>query len=364
MFTAQDEAFMTRALQLAQRGLYTTDPNPRVGCVIARDGEVVGEGWHQKAGLPHAEVHALQQAGERARGATAYVTLEPCSHFGRTPPCADAVIAAGIKRVIVAMTDPNPLVHGGGLAKLRAAGIEVRSGLLKSQAEALNAGFAKRMRTGLPLVRVKLAASLDGRTALANGVSQWISSDASRADVQHWRARSSAVLTGVGTVLADDPQLNVRATDIEMLGRQPLRVICDTELKTPESARIVQTAGTLIYTCAEVQPRAVAEVVKVTQDARHRVDLTAVINDLGRRGCNEVLVEAGPRLSGRLFELQLVDELLLYVAPVLLGPDARALLQLPLINQMKERIEMTLLNTQTIGSDVRLHYQIKRQTEV
>jgi diaminohydroxyphosphoribosylaminopyrimidine deaminase/5-amino-6-(5-phosphoribosylamino)uracil reductase len=360
MFTAHDEALMTRALQLAQRGLYTTDPNPRVGCVLVRDGEVVGEGWHQKAGEPHAEVHALQQAGARARGATAYVTLEPCSHHGRTPPCADAVIAAGIKRVIVAMTDPNPLVHGGGLAKLRAAGIEVRSGLLQAQAEALNAGFVKRMRTGLPLVRIKLAASLDGRTALANGVSQWISSDASRADVQRWRARSSAILTGVGTVLADDPQLTVRAEDIDLKGRQPLRVVCDSHLNTPESARVVQSAGALIYTCATPQARAAAEVLQVASDAQHRVDLVAVINDLGRRTCNEVLVEAGPRLAGRLFELQLVDELLLYVAPVLLGPDARALLQLPLINQMKQRIEMTLLNTQTIGSDVRLHYQITR----
>jgi diaminohydroxyphosphoribosylaminopyrimidine deaminase / 5-amino-6-(5-phosphoribosylamino)uracil reductase len=360
MFTAHDEALMMRALQLAQRGLFTTDPNPRVGCVMVRDGEVVGEGYTSPVGGPHAEVNALRAAGDRARGATAYVTLEPCSHHGRTPPCADALIAAGLKKVVVAMTDPNPLVHGGGLAKLRAAGIEVRSGLLQTQAETLNAGFAKRMRTGVPLVRVKLAASLDGRTALANGVSQWISNDASRADVQRWRARSSAVLTGVGTVLADDPQLTVRGDGIEMLGRQPLRVICDTHLNTLESARVVQSPGTLIYTCAAPQPRAAAEVIHVASDAQHRVDLAAVLSDLGKRACNEVLVEAGPRLSGRLLELQLVDELLLYVAPVLLGPDARALLQLPLINHMKQRIEMTLIDTQTIGSDVRLHYQIKR----
>jgi diaminohydroxyphosphoribosylaminopyrimidine deaminase/5-amino-6-(5-phosphoribosylamino)uracil reductase len=269
------------------------------------------------------------------------------------------LIAAGLKRVIVATTDPNPLVHGEGLAKLRAAGIEVRSGLLQAQAESLNAGFIKRMRTGVPLVRVKLAASLDGRTALANGVSQWISNDASRSDVQRWRARSSAILTGVGTVLADDPQLTVRS-NIEMLGRQPLRVVCDTHLNTAESARVVQSAGALIYTCATPQARAAAEVVQVVADAQHRVDLVAVLSDLGKRACNEVLVEAGPRLSGRLFELQQVDELLLYVAPVLLGPDARALLQLPLLNHMKERIEMTLLDTQVIGSDVRLHYQVKR----
>ncbi len=360
MFTAIDESLMMRALQLAQRGLYTTDPNPRVGCVIARADKVVGEGWHRKAGEPHAEVHAVAQAGEQARGATAYVTLEPCSHFGRTPPCADALIKAGLKRVIVAMTDPNPLVHGQGLAKLRAAGIDVRSGLLQAQAEALNAGFAKRMRTGLPLVRVKLATSLDGRTALANGVSQWISSEASRADVQRWRARSSAVLTGAGTMLADDPQLNVRAPDINMLGRQPLRVICDAQLSTPVTARAVQEPGALIYTTVPPQTRGAAEVVQLPADAQRGVDLLSVLSNLASRGCNEVLVEAGARLSGRLFELQLVDELLLYVAPVLLGPDARALLQLPLIDSMNQRIELSLLNTQSIGNDVRLHYQVKR----
>ncbi len=360
MFTAIDESLMMRALQLAQRGLYTTDPNPRVGCVIARADKVVGEGWHRKAGEPHAEVHAVTQAGEHARGATAYVTLEPCSHFGRTPPCADALIKAGLKRVIVAMTDPNPLVHGQGLAKLRAAGIDVRSGLLQAQAEALNAGFAKRMRTGLPLVRVKLATSLDGRTALANGVSQWISSEASRADVQRWRARSSAVLTGAGTMLADDPQLNVRAPDINMLGRQPLRVICDAQLSTPVTARAVQEPGALIYTTVPPQTRGAAEVVQLPADAQRGVDLLSVLSNLASRGCNEVLVEAGARLSGRLFELQLVDELLLYVAPVLLGPDARALLQLPLIDSMNQRIELSLLNTQSIGNDVRLHYQVKR----
>ncbi|MGC3980686.1 MAG: bifunctional diaminohydroxyphosphoribosylaminopyrimidine deaminase/5-amino-6-(5-phosphoribosylamino)uracil reductase RibD [Steroidobacteraceae bacterium] len=360
MFTAIDEAMMTRALQLAQRGLYTTDPNPRVGCVIAHGQNVVGEGWHRKTGEAHAEVHALQQAGTHARGATAYVTLEPCSHHGRTGPCADALIAAGLKRVIAAATDPNPLVHGQGLSKLRAAGIEVRSGLFQAQAEALNAGFIKRMRSGLPLVRVKLGASLDGRTALSNGVSQWITSEASRADVQRWRARSSAVMTGVGTVLADDPQLTVRALDIDMLGRQPLRVICDAQLKTPANARLVQEPNTLIYTTCEPQTRGSAEVVQKPADAKQGVDLLSVLTDLASRGCNEVLVEAGPTLSGRLFELQLVDELLMYVAPVLLGQDARALVQLPLIETMQQRIELTLLDTQSIGSDVRLRYQVKR----
>lgn len=359
MFNEHDQALMLRALKLAQQGLYTTDPNPRVGCVIAHGDNVVGEGWHRKAGEPHAEVHALKQAGERARGATAYVTLEPCSHFGRTPPCADALISAGIKRVVAAMTDPDPRVHGQGLTKLRDAGIEVRSGLLQAQAEALNAGFIKRMRTGLPLVRVKLAASLDGRTALANGVSQWISSEAARADVQHWRARSSAVLTGVGTALADDPQLNVRAKDIEMLERQPLRVICDSQLRSPTTLRALQAPGAVIYTTAPPQPRAEAQVIQVSADAKQQVDLTAVLRDLGKRGCNEVLVEAGATLSGRLFELRLVDELLLYVAPVLLGPDARALLQLPLIDTMNQRIELSLIEMQSIGSDVRLRYAVK-----
>lgn len=360
MFTAIDESLMTRALKLAQRGLYTTDPNPRVGCVIAHGGNVVGEGYTSPAGGPHAEVNALEHAGRHARGATAYVTLEPCSHFGRTGPCADALIAAGVRRVVAAMTDPNPLVNGQGMTRLRAAGIEVRSGLLQAQAEALNAGFIKRMRTGLPLVRVKLGASLDGRTALANGVSRWITSEASRADVQHWRARSSAVLTGVGTVLADDPQLTVRASDIDMLGRQPLRVVCDAQLNTPATARAVQEPGALIYTAIAPQTRGAAEVVQIPGDVQRGVDLLSVLGDLAGRGCNEILVEAGARLSGRLFELQLVDELLLYVAPVLLGPDARGLLQLPMIDSMQQRIELTLLDTLSIGSDVRLHYQVKR----
>ena len=359
MFTVQDETLMTRALHLAQQGLYTTDPNPRVGCVLVRNGEVVGEGWHRKAGEPHAEALAVRLAGERARDATAYVTLEPCSHHGRTPPCADALIAAGIKRVIVAMIDPNPLVSGKGLDKLREAGIEVRSGLLQSQAEALNAGFAKRMRTGMPLVRVKLGSSLDGRTALANGVSQWITSDAARADVQHWRARSSAVMTGVGTILADDPQLNVRSPDIDMLGRQPVRVICDSHLRTPASAKAVQNQGALIYTTVAPSPRGHAEIIQLQGDSQ-QVSLDGVLRDLGARGCNEVLVEAGATLTGRLFELQCVDEVLLYLAPVLLGPDARPLLQLPAINSMQQRIELVLTGTHPIGSDVRLLYRVKR----
>lgn len=355
--TELDRNLMTRALQLAALGLYTTDPNPRVGCVIAHGDEIVGEGWHRKAGEPHAEVYALQAAGKRARGASAYVTLEPCSHFGRTPPCADAVIAAGIKRVVVASGDPDPRVNGQGVAKLRAAGIEVEEGLLATQADALNVGFIKRMRDGLPFVRMKLGASLDGRTALANGISQWITSDASRADVQHWRARSSAIVTASGTVLNDDPQLNVRAADIEMLGRQPLRVICDSRLRTPATARAVHGQGAIVYTTVEPKVLGKAEVVQLAADQNGRVDLKAALQDLARRGCNEVLVEAGAQLCGRLLGLQLVDELLVYLAPMLLGHDARPLVNLPIINSMNERIEFELLDVQTLGSDVRLRYR-------
>jgi diaminohydroxyphosphoribosylaminopyrimidine deaminase / 5-amino-6-(5-phosphoribosylamino)uracil reductase len=359
LFNQQDHGFMSRALQLAQQGLYTTDPNPRVGCVLVRDGEIVGEGWHRKAGEPHAEVSALAQAGDKAQGATAYVTLEPCSHHGRTPPCADALINADISCVVIAATDPNPLVNGQGMARLQAAGIEVKTGLLSAEAGELNAGFIKRMQTGLPLVRVKLGMSLDGRTALANGVSQWITSEDSRVDVQHWRARSSAIMTGVRTILADDPQLNVRASFIGMLGRQPLRVICDTHLRTPAAACVVQNPGTLIYTASDSKLCAQAEVVKVPA-GEHGVDLHAVLSDLARRGCNEIMVEAGATLSGRLFERGLVDELLVYVAPVLLGPDARSLLQLPGIESMRDRIELTLLDMQSIGPDVRLRYRVRK----
>lgn len=360
MFNATDHLFMARALELAQQGLYTTQPNPRVGCVLVRDGEVVGEGWHCKAGQSHAEVGALETAGLRARGATAYVTLEPCSHHGRTPPCAEALIKAGVARVIIATADPNPLVNGEGIKALTAAGITVNLGLLESEAKVLNLGFIKRMSAGLPWVRVKLATSLDGRTALANGVSQWISCEESRADVQHWRARSSAILTGIGTVLADDPQLTVRDAGIDLHGRQPLRVVCDSQLRTPHAARLVQHDGALIYTTSIPQSRGISEVVQVGSDSKAGVDLPFILRDLAARGCNEILVEAGATLCGRLFELGLVDELLLYVAPVLLGQDACPLLRLPLIEKMSDRIAMTLVESKPIGSDLRLRYELKR----
>lgn len=358
--TSLDCTLMQRALDLAMRGLYTTHPNPRVGCVIAQDEAVVGEGWHVKAGQAHAEVHAIHQAGERSHGATAYVTLEPCSHIGQTPPCVDALIKAGIKRVVYAMTDPNPLVNGNGIAKLKAAGITVDGPVCEAEARELNAGFIKRMQQGLPLVRIKMGMSVDGRTALSNGVSQWITSESSRQDVQHWRARSSAVLTGVGTVLADDPQLNVRAGGIDVNGRQPLRVIVDSEMRTPPTARIVQAAGTVIYTILPDRECGSAEIVEVDVDEFGKTDLVVVLRELAMRGCNEVLVEAGATLSGRLLALKLVDELLLYVAPVLLGNDACPLFELPLISKMSDRTEMRLIDTNQFGSDMRLRYRIER----
>src|SRR5690606_5402869 len=323
---------MARALQLAERGLLTTDPNPRVGCVLMRDGQVVGEGWHQRPGGPHAEPAALSAAGAAARGATAYVTLEPCSHFGRTPPCVDALIAAGVARVIYAHDDPNPVVSGRGAARLRERGIEVASGLMAGAAEALNPGYLKRLREGMPFVRVKLAASIDGRTALASGESRWITSAAARADVQYGRARSSVVLTGVGTILADDPALNVRLDDSD---RQPLRVVLDSQLRTPPDARVIQCEGRVLVIGVHEHPqrrqvrghRGVE--VRIAPETGARVDLRAALQLLAARGANEVWVEAGASLAGAFIHEGLFDELVIYLAPTLLGPDARALASLP-----------------------------------
>ena len=353
-----DESMMQRAVELAARGLYTTHPNPRVGCVITLDEKIVGEGWHIKAGETHAEVNALQQAGERARGATAYVTLEPCSHTGRTPPCSDALINAGIKRVVYGMRDPNPLVNGQGIAKLRMAGIAVEGPVCEAEVRELNRGFIKRMQQGLPLVRIKMGMSADGRTALSNGISKWITSETSRADVQHWRARSSAVMTGSGTILSDDPQLNVRSTDIDTQGRQVLRVICDTHLRMPATAKVATSGGTVVYTLSQSKVLGTAEVIQVNADDQGKVDLTTVLRELAMRGCNEVLVEAGATLTGRLLSLKLVDEIILYIAPVLLGQDAQALFTLPPISSMAQRIDMQLVDTLQLGSDIRLHYRI------
>jgi len=351
---------MASALRLAERGLFTTTPNPRVGCVIVKDGFVVGEGWHEKAGGPHAEVHALRAAGARAKGATAYVTLEPCSHHGRTPPCADALIDAGIARVVAAMRDPNPQVAGRGLELLTLAGIEVQTGLLEGEARELNIGFISRMTCGRPWVRLKTASSLDGKTALRNGESKWITGPAARADVQRWRARACVILTGVGTVLADDPQMNVReivASDQAGL-RQPLKVIVDSHLRTPPSAKIL-TGGAFIactkaeYLRREVLETAGAQVIELP-GTDGRVDLDALMLEFGRQGINEVHVEAGATLNGALLAAGLVDEWISYIAPVAMGHAARGLFDMPELREMADRRRFNLHDLRQIGDDLRL----------
>jgi diaminohydroxyphosphoribosylaminopyrimidine deaminase/5-amino-6-(5-phosphoribosylamino)uracil reductase len=355
VYSADDHRYMALALRLAELGLNGTSPNPRVGCVLVRDGQVVGEGWHQRAGTPHAEVHALNQAGARARGATAYVTLEPCSHHGRTPPCAEALIAAGVGRVVAALRDPNPQVAGRGLAQLQAAGITVDCGLMEEPARELNIGFVSRMTRGRPWVRAKAAASLDGRTALANGVSQWITGPAARQDVQAWRARACAMLTGVGTVLADDPRLNVR--DIET-PRQPLRVVVDSQLRTPPHAKILH-GGALIVCAQDDAPKrqalqaAGAEVLALP-GADGRVDLARLLQSLAEREVNELMVEAGAGLNGALLAAGLVDELVLYLAPMLLGDTARGLFALPALTKMDARKDLILRDVRLVGQDMRV----------
>ena len=354
-FSALDHAMMARALRLAERGAYTTRPNPMVGCVIVRDGEVVGEGYHERAGGPHAEVFALEGARERAKGATVYVTLEPCSHTGKTGPCADALVAAGVARVVGAMQDPNPKVSGSGYAKLREAGIVVEGGLMEAQARALNRGFLSRIERGRPWLRIKLATSLDGRSALASGDSKWISGEAARRDVHHWRARAGALLTGAGTVLVDDPHLTVRFDD-DTPFVPPLRVVLDPGLATVARGHIRQgDAPTLYLHAADVKPpRAL--------DAEHahvpvvggRFDLRAVLELLAGRGINEVQVEAGATLAGAFLAQGLVDELLLYVAPVMLGARARPLFDGLHIDEMTDRLALEILETRRIGEDVRV----------
>jgi diaminohydroxyphosphoribosylaminopyrimidine deaminase/5-amino-6-(5-phosphoribosylamino)uracil reductase len=361
-FLVEDHRHMARALQLARFGLYSTPPNPAVGCVIVDGrGRVIGEGAHERAGEPHAEVHALRSAGAAARGATAYVSLEPCAHHGRTPPCADALLEAGVARVVAAMRDPNPDVAGGGLQKLAEAGVATACGLLEADARELNRGFVSRAERGRPWVTLKLAASLDGRTALANGASQWITGEAARADVQKLRARASAIVTGSGTVLADDPSLTVRDTALEMRGRQPLRVVLDAQLRTPPQARILSTdASTLVLTSsrapadriATLQARG-AQVVTV-DDAVSGLDLDAVLAQLAEERCNEVLVEAGATLAGAFVAAGLVDELVCYVAATVLGDAARPLLRLPVLEQLTERRRFRWLDVRAVGGDLRL----------
>jgi len=355
-FSAVDHGMMARALQLAERGMWTTTPNPRVGCVLTRDGEVIGEGWHEKAGEPHAEVNALRAAGERVRGATAYVTLEPCSHHGRTPPCAEALVAAGVSRVVAAMSDPNPLVAGKGLAMLRAAGIEATSGLLENEARELNIGFISRMTRGRPWLRLKAAASLDGKTALNNGVSQWITGPDARRDGHRWRARACAVLTGIGTVRDDDPQLLVR--DVETT-RQPLRVVVDSRLETPLSARILQGGPVLVAVAVDDEKRAnllraAGAEVLLLPNAAGKVELKDLLEELGRRGINEVHAEAGFKLNGSLLREGLVDELLLYLAPCLIGHDASGLFNLPELTSLDGKRPLQIRDLRQIGEDIRL----------
>jgi len=355
-FTAVDHGMMARALQLAERGLWTTSPNPRVGCVLVRAGEIVGEGWHEKAGEPHAEVHALRAAGEKARGATAYVTLEPCSHYGRTPPCAEALVKAGVARVVAAMTDPNPQVSGRGMALLRAAGIETASGLLENEARELNIGFVARMTRGRPWLRLKAAASLDGKTALNNGVSQWITGPQARLDGQRWRARACAVLTGIGTVRDDDPQLNVRDFSTP---RQPLRVIVDSRLETPLTARILQGGPTLVAGAVEDAEktdllRAAGAEVIVLPNAAGKVELPELLAELARRGINEVHAEAGFKLNGSLLREGLVDELLLYLAPCLIGHAASGLFNLPELTTLAGKQSLQIRDLRQLGEDIRL----------
>jgi diaminohydroxyphosphoribosylaminopyrimidine deaminase/5-amino-6-(5-phosphoribosylamino)uracil reductase len=362
-FSAIDHGHMARALRLAERGAYTTRPNPMVGCVLAHAGDVVGEGFHVRKGEPHAEVHALQMAGERARGATAYVTLEPCAHHGSTPPCVDALRAAGVARVVVACRDPFPEVDGRGIDLLRAADIATETGLMESAARALNRGFLSRIERGRPWVRIKLAMSIDGRTALRDGDSKWISSEAARADVHRWRARAGALLTASGTVLADDPQLTVRLGD-DTAFVPPLRVVLDVGLATPARSRILDaTAPTLYFHAPDVKLsdafRARDRVAVAV--SKGQLDLAAVMQELARRGINEVQVEAGATLAGGLLRAGLVDELLLYVAPVLLGEHGRPLFAGVEPLNMTERLGFRMIETRQVGSDLRLRLEPERR---
>lgn len=363
--TPADFAFMAQALRLAERGLYTTMPNPRVGCVLVKDGQVIAEGWHRRAGEGHAEVNALQVAGEEARGATAYVTLEPCSHTGRTGPCSRALVAAGIARVVYAMEDPNPLVSGDGLALLRAAGVEVAGPVLEDDARALNPGFVKRMERKLPWVRCKLAMSMDGRTAMASGESKWITGPKARADVQRLRARSCAIISGVDSVVQDNSSLMVRVDELglsnaaDAAAKQPLRVILDSHLRVPRHALLFkQTSpillvhnGTASAAQTEGWPEYVELLVLPAKDGR--IDLVSLLQELARRQCNEVLVEAGATLAGSFLRRGLLDEIIMYMAPKLLGSKARPVFELPL-DTMSSTLALNITDIRAVGRDWRI----------
>ncbi|MES2013131.1 MAG: bifunctional diaminohydroxyphosphoribosylaminopyrimidine deaminase/5-amino-6-(5-phosphoribosylamino)uracil reductase RibD [Pseudomonadota bacterium] len=370
LFSAADHTYMALALRLAEQGLYTTQPNPRVGCVIVKNHQIVGQGAHLKAGEAHAEVHALLQAGDAAKDADAYVTLEPCNHHGRTPPCVDALIKAGVKRVVVAMQDPNPLVAGAGIKRLQAHGIEVTAGLMEKEALALNPGFISRMIRHLPYVRSKVAASLDGRTALKNGKSLWITGESARLDVQRWRAQSCAIITGIGTVLADNPTMNVRLPDV---ARQPLRVIVDSRLLTPPDFKILQSESLqtspvlIVYASddkhqAEALTACGAELLKLS-DAHGRVDLLALLSNLAQRGVNEVLLEAGQGLNGAFLHANLIDEFIFYYAPKLMGADAKAMFAIPELTEMQQVTDLQILDVRQVGQDIRLRAKPVKHTD-
>ena len=364
--------YMQHAIRLAKKGSATTDPNPNVGCVIVKNGEIIGEGWHQYAGEAHAEINALKQAGEKAKDATVYVTLEPCSHKGKTPPCAEALINARVKKVIAAMADPNPLVAGSGLKKLQAVGIETESGLLESQARELNPGFIKRMETGRPFVRVKLAMSLDGRTAMASGESKWISSDASRNDVQRLRAESSAILTGIETVLADDPAMNVRLSAEQLNAdsksktiRQPKRIVLDSQFRMPAQAKIfslIENGSSggecIVYTTVNVDNSTdYPFTIETIGTQNGQIDLHVLMDDLANKEINLLHVEAGSVLCGALLKNDLVDEIIIYMAPHIMGDNAKGLFHLPELKQMKDRISLEIKDVRSIGNDIRITAQ-------
>ena len=368
-FSANDCAHMAHALRLAVRGEYAAHPNPMVGCVLVNDGSVVGEGWHRRTGEAHAEVNALSAAGDRARGATAYVTLEPCAHHGRTPPCTDALISAGVTKVVAAMRDPYQAVAGRGFSLLEAAGLEVLTGLMESAATCLNAGFLSRVTRKRPYVRLKLAASLDGAIAMDSGESEWITGPHARADVQRLRAKSGAVLTGIGTVLADDPSLNVRAEELIGHGAQPLRVVLDSDLRTPPAAAILTLPGEKLI-CGLAEHHDV-ERMRALQDAGaevllfssigQRVDAVAVLTELASRGVNNVLVEGGPTVSGNLLENELVDELVIYQAPHIMGSKTKGLVTTPNWSTLSDRMAVTITDVRRIGADTRITAMPDRQ---
>lgn len=352
--------FMSEALRLAEKALFTTSPNPRVGCVIVQNNEIVGRGYHVKAGESHAEVMALEEAGSKSEGSDVYVTLEPCSHTGRTPPCVNALIKAKVKKVFIAMQDPNPLVSGQGIQKLKEASIEVEVGVMEAQAQQLNLGFISRMTKKLPYVRAKLAVSIDGKTALHNGKSQWITGDAARADAQYWRASSCAIVTGIGTVLSDNPKLSVRLYEN---ARQPLRVVVDSELKIPLDAHILHEKPLLIVYANDKQkklPQLQALGIECTQlDDSGKVDLVALIKMLAEREMNEVWIEAGEGLNGAFLKAHLIDELIIYYAPVILGSEAKGMFTLPAYEDLENKITTTLIDQRWVGQDLRMRFKLK-----